>query len=895
MAQCTRCLKTFRNAAELGRHAEKKYPCTPAADAVRAAEVKVLREVKTPTATLLREIHQARDILRTVGIQGLEALGCITCVLILRELDVLYGDELAKTKNYPKSVLGRFIREKILANEWTRFSKIVESPFSRDDGTNFADVIRDAITVLGTCEGVGKYLGQPENITRIYQLADNKAAYELIQYCKNHIRFDGHDAIGGGYGAIVKDSLEGKELGQFFTPTPIVQYAIGAVAKGRALGDVLDPTCGSGGFIAAMADADSVTGYEIDPRVAVLAFAHCLVARRQPNTDNIVNCDFLRMGEVTQFDTVVANPPFGVKLKYDELMKEFIGNEEGAASFPLKTSSTGLFLQRIVRVLKVDGRAAVVLPLGKELAGAGTELKLRRLLLKSCNISEIVSIPSGVFENTGIRTVLIVFEKVREMSECLVSKGKKRITIDIDPEVEDATSEIKFFEMQKDGTIVEPVDGKTLVSFDELKERGFSLSPDDYKNHQMETFEVADGIEMVRLGDIGELKAGKNITKSELKEGDFPVVGGGQSPLGYHSTANTDADAIIISKIGAYAGHVAQYPTAVFLTGNGCEFRIKNPEAHHPRFIKHMLSICCQADLYKMQKGSNQPEFHRAVFYEYKIPVPSIELQTEISRRLDNLISGIDAAKRSIEHYDQLMETLIKWGLGRVKVVKLGDICSLKSGKNINKASLIPGEYPVIGGGMSPMGFHNAFNTDRHAIIISATGASCGFVNRYETKTFRSADAIEVVNNTETIDSNYLFYVLKSIQGDIQKLRNGMAQPHLDKQKMLSVGVPLPSLKVQKRIVAQLDEWASTRDGLRKCEEDTRGLMKQLLQAALAQGELVETNEEPKNEPASDPEKEPAADDSDGSSESADASDRTFEFSVDDVYVDEFTTQQIYD
>ena len=52
------------------------------------------------------------------------------------------------------------------------------------------------------------------------------------------------------------------------------------------------------------------------------------------------------------------------------------------------------------------------------------------------------------------------------------------------------------------------------------------------------------------LSELVELKSGKALTKSELEDGPYPVVGGGTTPIGYHNQFNREERSILISQVG---------------------------------------------------------------------------------------------------------------------------------------------------------------------------------------------------------------------------------------------------------------------------------------------------------------------------------------------------------
>ena len=82
--------------------------------------------------------------------------------------------------------------------------------------------------------------------------------------------------------------------------------------------------------------------------------------------------------------------------------------------------------------------------------------------------------------------------------------------------------------------------------------------------------------------------------------------------------------------------------------------------------------------------------------------------------------------------------------------------CWGSNGKSITKKQLIDGEFPVVGGGVSPLGLHNIHNLDKHTILISKDGANAGFVSMYETPIFATGHALYVKDIKDTIIKKYL-------------------------------------------------------------------------------------------------------------------------------------------
>ena len=131
-------------------------------------------------------------------------------------------------------------------------------------------------------------------------------------------------------------------------------------------------------------------------------------------------------------------------------------------------------------------------------------------------------------------------------------------------------------------------------------------------------------------------------------------------------------------------------------------------------------------------------------------------------------------------------------------------MCNFKNGKGIKKDSLIDGEYPVIGGGQSPMGFHNEYNTNENTILCSSSGAYAGFISKYDKKVWAS-DCFSIIIKNDLINNSYLYYLLKYIQDDIYKLQTGAAQPHIYSKDLQNIIINFPSLEKQKEIVEYLE------------------------------------------------------------------------------------------
>jgi type I restriction enzyme M protein len=98
---------------------------------------------------------------------------------------------------------------------------------------------------------------------------------------------------------------------------------------------------------------------------------------------------------------VFANPPFGGKER-----------KEVQQNFPIRTGETAfLFLQHFIKILKAGGRAGIVIKNTFLSNTDNASVSLRKLLLESCNLHTVLDCPGGTFQGSGVKTVVLFFEK----------------------------------------------------------------------------------------------------------------------------------------------------------------------------------------------------------------------------------------------------------------------------------------------------------------------------------------------------------------------------------------------------------------------------------------------------------------------------------------------------
>lgn len=264
------------------------------------------------------------------------------------------------------------------------------------------------------------------------------------------------DTQGDLYEFLLSEITSAGKLGQFRTPRHIIQLICELVDP--KLGDTIcDPACGTGGFLLGAyqhiitaftskerqkTDENGLTrgsygdkltnekqwkhlkektfyGYDMDESMVRIGLMNLMM--HDIPTPNIEQKDTLskKYDQDNFFDCIIANPPFKGSIDKGDI------NE----SLSLATTKTELlFIDRIIKSLKIGGRAGVIVPDGVLFGSSNAHKQARKMLLNDCELQGVISMPSGVFKPyAGVSTAILIFVKGGE------------------------TDKVWFYDMQSDG------------------------------------------------------------------------------------------------------------------------------------------------------------------------------------------------------------------------------------------------------------------------------------------------------------------------------------------------------------------------------------------------------------------------------------------------------------
>lgn len=246
----------------------------------------------------------------------------------------------------------------------------------------------------------------------------------------------GTDINGDAYEGLLSRgaSDKGSGAGQYFTPRPLIEAIVDAVDPTIA-DTVVDPACGTGGFLLVAHDHvardvttmnprqratlkhDFVRGYELVDGTARLAAMNLLLhGMGSYDGGSLIDVrDSLASDPGDRWSVVLSNPPFGRKSSVtmigDDGREVRDDREIERQDFAATTSNKQLnFVQHIMTILDTHGRAAVVLPDNVLFEGGAGET-IRRKLLTDFDLHTMLRLPTGIFYAQGVKANVLFFDK----------------------------------------------------------------------------------------------------------------------------------------------------------------------------------------------------------------------------------------------------------------------------------------------------------------------------------------------------------------------------------------------------------------------------------------------------------------------------------------------------
>jgi type I restriction enzyme M protein len=664
------------------------------------------------------------------------------------------------------------------------------------------------------------------------------------------------EELGNAYEYLLSIMSSQGDAGQFRTPRHIIDFIVDVLNPTKD-DKVLDPACGTGGFLVSTYNhileqhdgkndpkkkektltpderkklMQNLQGYDIDPTMVRIAQVNMYL--HQFKNPQIFQYDSLTSDErwSEKFDVILANPPFmtpkgGIKPH----------NKFGVTS----NRSEVLFVDYILSHLKPKGRAGIIVPEGIITQSGNAYKDLRKFLVEN-GLYAVVSLPGGVFQPySGVKTSILLVDKEFEKrdSEVLFIKiladgfdlgSSKRVVQEND--LPKALEILKSWQsnIRVENKIASWISRETLA-----KSGDYSFS---VERHRTSTDYSKVTWEMLPLEEICQIESGSRDKGGALSQGVFSI-GGEQieasgkilfNKMKYISPehfANMRKGVLVrndvlIVKDGATTGKIGywdfDYPAAV----NEHVFILRPENRILPKFLMHLV----QSSQFQSELGRYIKGLIGGISLEIKkieLPVPPLEIQEQCVAELEGYSSIISGAQQVVDNWKPSIDNSANHEL-----VELNELCKVQNGyafSSTDMGEFQEGYLPVIKiGNVGADGlidtkckFHSYskklenFLLKDGDVVIAMTGATVGKVATIPNGKFllnQRVGKILVVNPVATLD--YIRLALQSTKfySYCQVTATGAAQGNISADEILKFQIPLPPMEVQLNLASLAKE-----------------------------------------------------------------------------------------
>ncbi len=660
----------------------------------------------------------------------------------------------------------------------------------------------------------------------------------------NEISYDNSENLGNAFEYLLSIMGSQGDAGQFRTPRHIIDFIVNIV-KPTKIDKILDPACGTAGFLisaykyiietAKKADkrlapkelndlTNNIQGYDISPDMVKLALVNMYLHKfKEPKIyeyDTLTKLD--RWGDY--FDVILANPPFMTPK----------GGIQPHNRFGVKANrSEVLFVDYIMEHLNTVGRAGVIVPEGIVFQSANAYKELRKKLVDENYLYAVVSLPSGVFQPySGVKTSILLMDKqlAKKTDKILFVEiqndgfdlGAQRREIDKN-DLPQATEFINQWRNTINTHSEFAIESKmiTLVEKSKIAENEeYNLTASRYK--VIKDYSNCKW-DMVKLGDVCEIldSLRKPISKVNRVKGIYPYYGA-SGVVDYIDKYIFDEKCVLIGEDGAKWGAGEQsafIATGKYWVNNHCHILRPNRTKIKDELLVNILN---HLDLIKFISGCVVPKLTQKDLKNIQIPLPPLEVQEEIVKELDGYQTIIDGAEKVIDNWHPSIPTNPNW-----QKVKLEDVVEFIVGYAF-KSNLLTNKketenfLPVIKIGnilkdgtldIKNIQYYDATNLYKYKIlkkdiIIAMTGATVGKIAFSEYDNLLLNQRNGIIRAKSNISQKFLKYLLFSNNFYVycQNMAGGGAQGNIAPSQILNYIIPLPSLEEQQKIIAEIEK-----------------------------------------------------------------------------------------
>ncbi|MCX6732898.1 MAG: N-6 DNA methylase [Candidatus Roizmanbacteria bacterium] len=669
------------------------------------------------------------------------------------------------------------------------------------------------------------------------------------------------EELGNAYEYLLSIMSSQGDAGQFRTPRHIIDFIV-EVVDPTIEDKVLDPACGTGGFLVSAYNhiakkhdgknsdgtknnekpltpdqrktlMNNFEGYDIDPSMVRIAQVNMYLHQfKNPKINNYNTlADDERWND--KFSVILANPPF-MSPK---------GGVSTHSKFSIQsTRSEVLFVDYIMNHLRPQGRAGVIVPEGIIFQSGTAHKQLRKNLVED-GLYAVVSLPSGVFQPySGVKTSILLFnnELAKQSKEILFVKiendgfdlgaTKRPINKNDLPEALDILNEWKKGKKVENTKAVYIEKTKIAESEDYNLSVGHYGVAIDYANIKWP---------IIELKELCEITTGKKDVNEGNPDGEYPFFTCAKENT-FIDTYSFDTEALLIAgngDVGAikyYKGKFDAYQRTYVLN---------NFKKTNTKYIYQILNNSLKENLQLQKLGNTMPYIKLGMLQTFKIPIPPLEVQEQIVAELDSYAGIIAGAKQIISIWKPSFTVDPKWEMVTFGNDEVLQIIDGDRGTNYPKKDEFKKEGYCLFLSTSNVrkGIFDFYDCDfitkekdeslrkgklqRHDVILTTRGTlgnTAYYSNDIHFDNIRINSGMVVLrSNMAKILPTFLLIFLNSNEFDqqVHNFMSGSAQPQLPIGVLNKIKIPLPPIEIQEKIVERIESERILVEGNKKLIE----------------------------------------------------------------------------
>lgn len=482
----------------------------------------------------------------------------------------------------------------------------------------------------------------------------------------DYLTYGDSEVLGDAYEYLLSILGSQGELGQFRTPRHIIDFIV-EVLKPQKDESILDPACGTGGFLISAfkhiieenpsmtyseknAVLENLVGYDIEPSMVRISDMNMYL--HGCTSPNIEEYDTLTFDERwdDKFDIILANPPFFTPK----------GGITPHSKFSIKSKKAEvLFSEYIMTHIKRSGRGAFIVPEGIIANNQKAYLDLRKMMIEN-GLFAVVGLHPYVFKPySSVSTIILFFDKkYKPVTEIYINninfdgfeKGEGRLPTPEKNDLPLILSDLLFMRNHIKNPIgnLEGISGKIITDIEYGK--SYDFHPNSHYEENRKNLKA--------IGEIFNITRG-TLQSSKRVEGICNFITASDTWLN-HNEYSHDCEALIfVFGAGGSLGKV-HYVNGMFITSDLCYILTPiNPENTNLKFFYAYFNSKRKEIVMRLARGTNKKSINDNRLKNYCIPYPEKAVQDEIGVSIQNMFDRVSKLKNQIELEQEKVLNLI--------------------------------------------------------------------------------------------------------------------------------------------------------------------------------------------------------------------------------------------